>query len=143
MTRSVKLGAPSLTGKDCTELVAEAFAQATYPLTVLVQNHMPRDVVFPEVRDLFLRHVANAEQNQKTVVISDYDQFQRLASSVEQVAELNGYALALSVEQDISRPTTDVTKTPGRRGRPPGSGVSSANPVAAVVDPASDTDSAG
>ena len=48
MSRIVKLGAPSLTGKDCNDLVAETFADAKYPLNVLVQNHMPRDVVFPD-----------------------------------------------------------------------------------------------
>lgn len=93
----VKLGAPSLTGKDCNDLVAEAFGEAKYPLTVQVQNHMPRDVVFPEVKGLFLRHVANKKESKAAVVIDSHDLFQRLASSVEQVAELNGYEHALTV----------------------------------------------
>lgn len=99
MTRTVELGAPSLTGKDANDLVAEVFADASYPLKVVVQNHMPQDVVFPEVDGLFLRHVANVKDSRKTVVISDADLFQRLASSVEQIAELNRCELALTISE--------------------------------------------
>jgi len=97
MTHTVTLGAPSLTGEDANLLVSALFADAAYPLTVIVQNHMPRDVVFPEVGGLFLRHVANVKDSQATVTIADHDQFQRLASSVAQIAELNGYAQALTL----------------------------------------------
>ena len=69
MTRTVELGAPSLTGKDANDRVAEVFADAAYPLKVVVQNHMPQDVVFPEVEGLFLRHVANPKDSRKTVVM--------------------------------------------------------------------------
>lgn len=100
--RKVQLGAPSLTGKDCNDLVAEAFAGAGYPLKVLVQNHMPRDVVFPEVRGLFLRHVANPKESKVSTIIESHDLFQRLASSVEQVAELNGYELALTISATVA-----------------------------------------
>jgi len=102
MTQSLTLGAPSLTGEDANLLVSALFADATYPLTVQVQNHMPRDVVFPEVSGLFLRHVANAAGSQMTVMIADHDQFQRLASSVAQIAELNGYAQALTLTAEGS-----------------------------------------
>ncbi|MCL2886826.1 MAG: hypothetical protein FWF20_08620 [Betaproteobacteria bacterium] len=47
MTRKVELDAPSPTGKDANDLVAEVFADAKYPLKVTVRNHMPRDVTFP------------------------------------------------------------------------------------------------
>lgn len=117
MTRTVKLGAPSLTGKDANDLVAEVFADAAYPLKVVVQNHMPQDVVFPEVDGLFLRHVANAKDSQKTVVIADADLFQRLASSVEQIAELSRCELALTISEvaeaaaDTGAPAGDNTDT--------------------------------
>ena len=101
MTRTVDLGAPSLTGKDANDLVAEVFADAAYPLKVLVRNHMPQDVVFPEVEGLFLRHVANRKDSQKTVVIASHDLFQRLASSVEQIAELNHHELALTISEAV------------------------------------------
>lgn len=97
MTKIVKLGAPSLTGKDANQLVAEAFADAKYPLTVTVKNHMPRDVVFPEVPGLFLKHVAHATKSVKTVKVASHDLFQRVASSIEQIAELNRYKLAVTI----------------------------------------------
>ncbi|MFC4620787.1 HeH/LEM domain-containing protein [Comamonas nitrativorans] len=115
MTRTVELGAPSLTGKDANDLVSEVFADAAYPLKVVVQNHMPQDVVFPEVEGLFLRHVANAKDSQKTVVIADADLFQRLASSVEQIAELSRCELALTISEvaaaDTGAPAGDSTDT--------------------------------
>jgi len=110
MTHTVTLGAPSLTGEDANLLVSALFADATYPLTVVIQNHMPRDVVFPEVGGLFLRHVANTADSQATVIIADHDQFQRLASSVAQIAELNGYAQALTIS-DVSQATSTGAST--------------------------------
>jgi len=139
MTQTVTLGAPSLTGEDVNLLVSALFADATYPLTLTAQNHMPRDVVFPEVGGLFLRHVANAKDSQATVTIADHDQFQRLASSVAQIAELNGYAQALTltavaaakgvveidpppppvphVPQGQETPEPPAPKTTGKRGK--------------------------
>lgn len=117
--RKVQLGAPSLTGKDCNDLVAETFADAKYPLNVLVQNHMPRDVVFPEAKGLFLRHVANPKESKASVVIDSHDLFQRLASSIEQVAELNGYELALTISEAVaasSGPTKTDAATGGTEG---------------------------
>ncbi|MDR1936435.1 MAG: hypothetical protein LBS49_12800 [Candidatus Accumulibacter sp.] len=116
MTRTVELGAPSLTGKDANDLVAEVFADAAYPLKVVVQNHMPQDVVFPEVEGLFLRHVANRKDSQKTVLIADHDLFQRLASSVEQIAELNRCELALTLSEVADAPAdTDAADTDAAR----------------------------
>lgn len=99
MTSKVQLGAPSLTGKDANDVVAEAFADATYPGKFEIVNLMPRNVTFPEVGGLFLRNVASRKPDVKAVVtIVDHDQLQRLASSVEQIAELNKYAVALTIE---------------------------------------------
>jgi hypothetical protein len=97
MTRIVKIGAPSLTGKDANKLVADAFAQSQYPLTLTIRNHMPRDVVFPEVPGLFLRHVAHAAESVATVQIASADVLARVTSSIEQVAELNRYRLAVTL----------------------------------------------
>lgn len=99
MTKKVELGAPSITGKDANDLVAAAFAKAKYPLKVVVTNHAPRSVVFPEVPGLALAHCAKATGSIVTVEIASAGQFQRLASSVEQIAELNGYALFLTIEE--------------------------------------------
>jgi len=109
MTRSIEIGAPSLTGKDANDLVAEVFGDATFPLKVVAQNLMPRNVVFPEVPGLFLRHVSNAKDSQAAVEIASLDLFHRVASSVEQIAELNRYKSALTfTEVEASTPATDA-----------------------------------
>jgi len=108
MTRKVDLGAPSLTGKDANDLVAQAFADAIFPLKLVVTNHMPRDCVFPEV-GLHLKHCSNEEERGTTVEITSADQLQRFASSVEQIAELNGYPLALTIEDEPIANATDST----------------------------------
>lgn len=110
MTRKVELGAPSLTGKDANKLVAAEFGKAKYPLTVTVQNNMPRDVSFPEI-NLFLRHCAGVLDSAAVVIIKDHDQFQRFASDVEQVAELNGYQVALTIEEGEKQNKPEVQKT--------------------------------
>src|SRR5580765_2894792 len=121
MTKIVKLGAPSLTGKDANQLVAEAFADAKYPLTVTVKNHMPRDVVFPEVPGLFLKHVAHATESVKTVKVASHDLFQRVASSIEQIAELNRYKLAVTIS-DGAIPTEAEGDDAGGEGSGTGTG---------------------
>ena len=121
MTKIVKLGAPSLTGKDANQLVAEAFADAKYPLTITVKNHMPRDVVFPEVPGLFLKHVAHATESVKTVKVASHDLFQRVASSIEQIAELNRYKLAVTIS-DGAIPTEAEGDDAGGEGSGTGTG---------------------
>ncbi len=98
-TRKVELGAPSLTGKEAKTLVAQVFAEAKYPLKVQVTNLMPRDVSFPEVDGLFLRHCASDKGCQAVVLVDSHDKLQRLASSVVQIAELNRYPSALVIEE--------------------------------------------
>lgn len=97
MTMRVDVGAPSLTGKDAKHLIAEAFASARYPLQVKFINHMPRNCSLPEV-GLFLNHCAGADNTEAVVKVDNAAQLQRVASSIEQIAELNGYHLALSLE---------------------------------------------
>ncbi|MBL8473797.1 MAG: hypothetical protein JNM98_18550 [Rhodocyclaceae bacterium] len=87
--REIRFGAPSVTG-GCALLLAAFLAASTFPIRVKVKNHMPRNVSFPEVDGLFLRHTADADGCEKIVTIADADQLQRLAASIEQVAELNG-----------------------------------------------------
>ena len=103
MSRSTDIGAPSLTGKGANELIASAFAGAVFPLQLRAKNHMPHDVVFPEVGGdgLFLRHVASANGSEAVVAISSIDVLQRLGSSVEQIAELNRYPVAMSLSEAL------------------------------------------
>ena len=97
---TVKIGAPSLAGKDCTEDIKAAFEKSSYPLSVKVKNLMPRDACFPEVEGLWLTHVANLTKSEKTLEIKDYALFARLASSVSQVAEINNFNPAMEFTAD-------------------------------------------
>lgn len=97
---TVKIGAPSLAGKDCTEDIKAAFEKSSYPLSVKVKNLMPRDACFPEVEGLWLTHVANPTKSEKTLEIKDYALFARLASSVSQVAEINNFNPAMEFTAD-------------------------------------------
>lgn len=56
----------------------------------------------PEVLGLFLKHVANPAESEKTVTVASHDLFQRVASSIEQIAELNHYELAVSISGDAT-----------------------------------------
>lgn len=98
--RTVTIGAPSLTGKDANDLVKEVFESAKFPLAVVVTNHMPRQVVFPVV-GVFLNHVCDADNASATVKIESYDQLQTFATDVEQIAELNRYEKAITVDEVI------------------------------------------
>lgn len=97
MTKKVVIGAPSRTGKDANSLVAEAFGEAKFPLQIFVRNHLPRPVVFPEIEGLHLAHVAAKEGTRKEVTVKSLDLFHRVVSSIEQVAELNDHAKAITI----------------------------------------------
>jgi hypothetical protein len=107
MTHTINIGASFLTKENPNQLIANAFAKAQYPLAITIENHMPRDVVFPEVKGLSLRHVAHASGNTQTVKINSYEQFQRLVSSIEQIAALNGYKLAATISSGETSETSN------------------------------------
>ena len=110
MTRKVELGAPSPGGKGANKQVADEFGKAKFPVKVKVINHAPRTVVFPEITGLVLAHCASATGGVKEVEIQSLDHLQRLASSTEQVAELNGYALFLTIEEVEAAPAPKASK---------------------------------
>ena len=110
MTRKVELGAPSPGGKGANKQVADEFGKAKFPVKVKVTNHAPRTVVFPEITGLVLAHCASATGGVKEVEIQSLDHLQRLASSTEQVAELNGYALFLTIEEVDAAPAPKASK---------------------------------
>jgi hypothetical protein len=122
MTRKILLGAPSLVGKEAQDREKNGLANATYPLTVVITNHMPRDIALPEVKDLYLKSVYYSSGSSKTVVITNEAQLKRLISSVEQISELNGYHKALTIEEVIiespivdkaeEKPVPEVTEVP-------------------------------
>lgn len=99
MNKKITLGAPSLIGKGANDLAANGFSGAVYPMKAVITNHMPRDISLPEIKGLFLRNVCNSEGlNRATVEITNETQLKRVISDVEQIAELNGYKKALTIE---------------------------------------------
>ena len=95
MRISVEIGAPSLAKRGANEVVAEAFKDVEFPLDVEFKNFMPRNVSFPEIEGLYLKHVAALEGTKITLRVNNFDQLQRLTSSVEAIAELNKYNPAM------------------------------------------------
>lgn len=108
----LKIGAPSLNAGDAKKFLPELKA-LKYPIKAKVKNLMPRDVSFPEVRSLFLKHVANRDgRAEKEVSINSFSEFYRLISSVEQVSELNDFELAMEIEVPELKKSKPVEKTP-------------------------------
>lgn len=95
----VDIGAPSLTGKYADQLVRDAFAGVTYPIWVIVTNHLEANVSLPEVDGLFLRPISTASANYALVEVNNADQLQQLAASMEQVAISNNSPLAISLNE--------------------------------------------
>jgi hypothetical protein len=83
------LGAPSLTGKDANDLVATAFKDAAFPLLLVVTNLAAYSLSFPEISGLYMKPCTHGDEATVVVTVPNYDALQRLASSIEQIAELN------------------------------------------------------
>jgi hypothetical protein len=105
----VILGAPSLTGKDANDLVAAHFKDAAFPLMLVVANLSAFPLSFPEIIGLFLKPCTHIEEATVTVEVPNYEALQRLASSIEQVAELNGSSAML--ELSVFDPNADTETT--------------------------------
>ncbi len=99
MTKLI-LGAPSLTGKDANDLVAATFKDAAFPLLLTVINLAAFSVSFPEISGLHIKPCTHGDEATVVVTIPDYDALQRLASSIEQVAELNHSEAMLEMVTD-------------------------------------------
>jgi hypothetical protein len=87
--KKVILGAPSLTGKDANDLVAAHFKDAAFPLMLVVANLAAFSLSFPEIAGLHLKPCTHGDEATVTVEVPNYEALQRLASSIEQVADLN------------------------------------------------------
>ncbi len=107
MARKIELGSPSFVRVAIASLIG-AFADATYPVKVVITNNMPRDISLPDI-GLFLRHVCNPEgENRREVILQGFDQLQRLASNIGQISMLNDYQYAaMTVEEVVDEPKQD------------------------------------
>lgn len=98
MAKQFSIGAPSITGIDANKQVEELFSDAKFPLKIRLTNHLPRNLSLPEV-GVFLKPLDGKEE----AVVKDLDGLHRLASSIEQISELNSHPLALTIE-DLTPP---------------------------------------
>ena len=104
-TRPVPVGEDGSLPADLADLIADMYEtmDAAYGVGLAAnQIGVPLRV--------FVYDCADEKGRQKEVEIESEDQFQRLASSVEQIAELNGYELALTIEEvAVAAPTKGKT----------------------------------
>ncbi len=91
MTKTLNIGAPSLTGKDANAEIKAAFEAAEFPLTLVLTSCAGFNVSLPEA-DMLLRPGASAEAS-----FASFDRLQRAASSLSQLAELNRLECIVSV----------------------------------------------
>lgn len=113
---TVTLGAPSLAGKDCVELVTEAFEASEYPLAAEITNLMPRWESFPNCGGFNIGHVAAADKNVATVKFESFEDIKAFADRVGQVAFLNNFEKAVSIKaegtevEDVDEESDEVGK---------------------------------
>lgn len=101
MARKIELGAPSFMMAVAASIAA-VFADAVYPIKVVITNNMPRDIALPDV-GVFLRHVCNPDgENQREVEIQSIDQLLRLESNIGQISFLNDYQYAAMTVEDAA-----------------------------------------
>ena len=93
MSRKIEIGAPSVGGKTANDTLKEVFSGAEYPLNVMVRNHLKRAIVLPEI-GVFLQ----GGEIRPSKVANEHV-FHRGVSSIEQIAALNGYKLAVTIEE--------------------------------------------
>ncbi|HEY4529124.1 MAG TPA: hypothetical protein VIG97_02160 [Luteimonas sp.] len=96
MKINIKIGAPSLTGKGANEDVATVVAGTEFPCSLQVTNHMPRAAVFPECGVELASTFADSGQS-AVVEFRGVDSLKRLIRSATQIADLNGFAHALTI----------------------------------------------
>lgn len=101
MTISIKIGAPSLTGKTASSLVSAAFVSGDFPLTARIINNAPRSLNFPEVPGLNLKPSSDEAGRENTVIINSLADLHRLASSIEYIAENTKNVELVVIEQVI------------------------------------------
>ncbi|MDF0607243.1 hypothetical protein HZU77_016655 [Neisseriaceae bacterium TC5R-5] len=101
MKPTFTLAAPSLYPAG-TESAMAVFAQAVYPFTVRLINHMPRRMTLTLLgsqENVFLEHCAGIpETTQAIVTLTCVEQLARLVWQIEQISELNRYRQAITIE---------------------------------------------
>lgn len=95
----VDIGSPALTGVYANDLVSTEFSGVTYPIWLIVTNHLDVNVSLPEVDGLFLRPISQTSANYALVEVANADQLLQLAASIEQIAISHNSRLAISLNE--------------------------------------------
>lgn len=101
MKNEFVIGAPSLTGKGANEELDAAVARMEFPCSLQVVNHMPRAAIFPESGVELASSFASSGRSAE-VKFASAAALKRLLRSAAQIAELNGYRLALVVTDETA-----------------------------------------
>lgn len=117
----LSFGAPSITGKDCNDLVSKSFTSKDFPLSLKVTNQVGFNLYFPE-HGLALKPCHDYVNCYAIINVDSIDSLQRLASSVEAIAELNKKAelviieavLAIKEKAQPTEKTGDIEKPTGK-----------------------------
>lgn len=97
MRLNLRIGAPSLDGKGDRRAIDAALEGVEFPCTLRVTNHMPRAAIFPE-SGVELASAYASPGNTADMSFASAPILKRLLRTASQVAELNGFELALTVE---------------------------------------------
>lgn len=103
MNLKLAIGAPSLTGKGVHDETVATAAGMEFPCRLFVVNHMPRAAVFPESGIELASTLADSGSVAEATFASAAV-LQRLIRTASEVAELNGYALALTISDAPPEP---------------------------------------
>lgn len=99
MAKQVKkltIGAPSLTGVDANDLVAASFNDGNFPVVLKFTNLVHHALSFPTV-GLALQPINGVAE----IEIKSFSSMQRLASDIEQVAEINRHKAMIEIEFSV------------------------------------------
>jgi hypothetical protein len=108
---------------DTLNAVVAEFGHGVFPLVISVENTMPRNAVFPEL-DSMLLFPAGHEKAKGNYKVNNLDQLKRFASSVSQIAELNGFdeAMRVSLAENLNvkaaRTAANTPKTAPKAAEP-------------------------
>lgn len=98
MTITITVGAPSITGAPVLTALNTAFGGASFPLRLKVTKHVEIALVFNEIDGLYLTAGIGSEA---TVIFETLDSLLHLASSIEQISEVNQAEILLTFSDDV------------------------------------------
>ncbi|MEY3759834.1 MAG: hypothetical protein RIR39_1325 [Pseudomonadota bacterium] len=96
----LSFGAPSITGINANDLVAQSFVANSFPLDVTIKNQAEYNLVFPN--HCHLKPVYDETGNSAVIKFDSLDALHRFASDAETLAELNKRELLVTISADVT-----------------------------------------